>query len=266
MSRRFSGLALLGLALLLGACAAPVTPTPTSRGQTEPGSSTARQGTKAITIAITAGVQAMGIMGSTTTAGGWMTVTEVHSNGLITSDYNTRKPIGRLAERVPSLDDGTLALLPDGRMRVIYHLRKDVTWQDGARFDSQDLIFSYQLNSDPGIPSGQRDAINQIETVEAPDDFTFIMNFKGPYYLGGNLGIRPFWPQPRHILGEPYQRYLVSKNADDVINQPYWTSEYVHLGPFRLTSFDPAEGLVLQAYDGYFLGRPKVDVIRIRSS
>src|SRR5262249_53314975 len=56
-----------------------------------------------------------------------------------------------------------------------------------------------------------------------------------------------------------------SKNADDMINLPYWTSEYVHLGPFRVTSFDPAEGLVLQAYDKYFLGKPKVDVVRLRS-
>jgi peptide/nickel transport system substrate-binding protein len=170
-----------------------------------------------------------------------------------------------LAERVPSLDDGSLAMLPDGRMRVIYHLRKDVTWQDGAPFTAHDLVFSHKLNGDAGIPSGQRDAINQMESVEAPDDHTFIINFKVPYYLGGNLGIRPFWPQPRHILGAPYERYLASKDANEVVNHPYWTSEYVHLGPFRLTSFNPDEGLEFQAYDRYFLGRPKVDVIRIRS-
>jgi peptide/nickel transport system substrate-binding protein len=73
------------------------------------------------------------------------------------------------------------------------------------------------------------------------------------------------WPQPLHILGPAYERYLASKNPDEVINLPYWTSEYVHLGPFRVTSFDQGEGLVLQAYDGYFLGKPKVDVVRLQS-
>src|SRR4030095_1145264 len=46
---------------------------------------------------------------------------------------------------------------------------------------------------------------------------------------------------------------------------PYWTQEYVHLGPFRLTRLDPGEGITFEAYDRYFLGRPKVDVIRVRS-
>jgi peptide/nickel transport system substrate-binding protein len=207
----------------------------------------------------------MGIMGSTTTAGGWMTVTEVHSNGLVTSDVSTRRPVGRLAAKVPSLDDGSIALLPDGRMRVVYQLRQGITWQDGAPFSAQDLTFSYRLNSDAGIPSGQRDTINQMESVEAPDDGTFIIYFKGPYYLGGSLGMRPFWPQPRHLLGEAYERYLTTRNPDEVVNLPYWSADYVHLGPFRLTSFDPAEGMVFEAYDRYFLGRPRVDVVRVRS-
>src|SRR4030095_1629866 len=39
----------------------------------------------------------------------------------------------------------------------------------------------------------------------------------------------------------------------------------VNLGPFRVTSFDPGDGVTLEAYDGYFLGRPKLDTIRIRT-
>ncbi|MBM2811215.1 MAG: hypothetical protein HW416_1974, partial [Chloroflexi bacterium] len=53
-------------------------------------------------------------------------------------------------------------------------------------------------------------------------------------------------------------------NADEVMNLAYWTSDYVHLGPFRLTSFDPAEGMAFRAYEAYFLGRPKIDVVRVR--
>jgi hypothetical protein len=60
-------------------------------------------------------------------------------------------------------------------------------------------------------------------------------------------------------IGEPE-----TGDANDLLNLPYWTTQYVHLGPFRLTAFDPGEGVVLEAYDGYFLGRPKVDVVRVR--
>jgi peptide/nickel transport system substrate-binding protein len=44
----------------------------------------------------------------------------------------------------------------------------------------------------------------------------------------------------------------------------YWTSEYVHLGPFRVAAFDPNGTIAFQAYDGYFRGRPKLDTIRIQ--
>ena len=256
-------------AVFLTACANPSAPPAppvggASQGQTASGPFQERTGNKAVTIGVTAGVQVMGIMGSGTTSGGWQSMNELHSNGLVTSDVNDRRPVGRLAAQVPSLSDGSISVLNDGRMRVVYTLRRDITWQDGASFTARDLVFSFRVNSDKGLPAAQRDVIDRIETAEAPDDHTFILMFKGPYYLGGTLGIRPFWPQPEHLLGPAYERYLESKNPEDVMNLPYWTSEYVHLGPFRLASFDPAEGITLQAHPQYFLGRPKVDTVRVR--
>jgi peptide/nickel transport system substrate-binding protein len=38
----------------------------------------------------------------------------------------------------------------------------------------------------------------------------------------------------------------------------------VNLGPFRLTAFDPGDGMTFTAYDRYFLGRPKVDTVRVK--
>jgi peptide/nickel transport system substrate-binding protein len=104
-----------------------------------------------------------------------------------------------------------------------------------------------------------------MDSVEAPDARTFVINFKSTYYLADSLGLRLFWPYPRHLLQESYDRYAASKNADDFVAQPYFSSGYVNLGPFRVTAFDPGDGVTLEAYDGYFLGRPKLDVIRIRT-
>ena len=249
--------------LLLAGCAGPGGPAQ-SGGTQSGGASPGPQRARAVTIGVTSNVVGMTIIGDVTSVGGWPHASDVYSNGLITSDFDSRKPIGRLAERAPSTDDGSISLLPDGRMRVVYQIRKGVTWQDGAPFTARDLLFSYRLNTDPGVPYNQRDAIGRMESVEAPDDYTFVVNFKGPYYLGGSLGVRLFWPQPQHLLGDAFERYQTSKNSDDILNLPYWTSEYVHLGPFRLTSFDAAEGLTFQAYDQYFLGRPKLDTVYVR--
>jgi peptide/nickel transport system substrate-binding protein len=36
------------------------------------------------------------------------------------------------------------------------------------------------------------------------------------------------------------------------------------LGAFRVTRFDPGEGMTFEAYDGYYLGRPRIDSVRVR--
>jgi peptide/nickel transport system substrate-binding protein len=194
-----------------------------------------------------------------------MSTNELHSQGLITSDVQSRRPVGRLAERVPSFEEGTLAMLPDGRMRAVYHLRPGITWHDGQPFMASDLVFSYQINSDPGLPFINREAIDQINVLETPDDRTFIIVFKGPFSQADTLGLRVFWPYPRHLLQQAYERYQQTRDADEFTSQPYWTTAYVHLGPFRVAEVQPGERVTLHAYDGYFLGRPKVDTIHIRT-
>lgn len=254
---------LLPLLFLLAACAAPNPVAPSPGGA--PGSAAdGPRRTRTITIGVTSGVDAMSNMGGTTTTGGWISLSEVHSNALVTADFQTRTPVGRLAERVPSLTDGSIALLPDGRMRVIYSIRKAVTWHDGVPFTARDLAFSYRLNGDGGLPNPHPTDVRLMESAEAPDERTFVVYFKEPYYLGSSLGIRSFWPHPRHLLEEPYERYLATRNPEVVINLPHWTSEYVHTGPFRLVAFDPAGDMVFQAYEAYFLGRPKLDSVRVR--
>lgn len=248
----------LGVCLAASACA-PTAPTDVG-GQPPP---PARL--KSLTIGVTGAAQSMSVVGSSTTSGGWQSVNDIHSAGLTTTEYNNRRPIGRLAENVPSLDDGTIAVLPDGRMRAVFHLRSGVTWQDGVPFSADDLVFSFALHSDKGVPVFERGSLELMDSVEAPEARTFVIYYKSPYYLGGTLGVRELWPMPRHLLEEPFQRYRASGNADDLVNLPYWTSGYVHLGPFRLTSFDPAEGTNYETYGGYFLSRPKVDVIRVRT-
>jgi peptide/nickel transport system substrate-binding protein len=248
--------------VLASACTQAATP---GSGQGAEGAASGSRQTKALTIGIISTVQAFAMAGTTTTSGGWMSANEVHSQGLVTADVQQHVPVGRLAERIPSFADGTMALLPDGRMRVVYRLRSGVTWQDGAPFTARDLVFSHQLNGDQGLPFVNRDAIRQMDAVEAQDDQTFVITFRGPYYLADSLGLRMFWPYPQHLLQEAYDRFTATQNADEFLNLPYFTSEYVNLGPYRVTSFDPGEGVTLEAYDRYFLGKPKLDVVRIRT-
>src|SRR5215216_6014777 len=84
--------------------------------------------TKILTLAISQPVT--GFAHVSGPAGGWMQITEIHSDGLVTSEFSSRRTVGRLAENVPTVEDGTLSVLPDGRMRALFRLRKGVTWHD----------------------------------------------------------------------------------------------------------------------------------------
>lgn len=199
-------------------------------------------------------------MGSSTTSGGWQSLNELHSQGLVTADRDVQRPIPRLATQVPSFDNGGIELLADGRMKTVYQLRRDVTWQDGTPFTAADMVFAYQLNSDRDMPFLNRDAIQEMQSVEAADDYTFAIYWRGPYYQGDAVGLRALWPHPRHLLEDSYR--TIDRTA--FVNLPYWTADYLHLGPFRLTSYSPSEQLVFSAYDGFFLGKPRVDRVVVR--
>src|SRR5438093_3466260 len=231
-----------------------------------PGSQSAPPRTKIITSAILNTPSGMsGVTAGASSAGGWKGYNEVHSNGLFSTEPTTRKEIGLLAAQVPSLDDGSISLLPDGRMRVVYPLRQGVTWHDGVPFTAQDLDFTTRVLPDPGLPFNNGGVVaQQIASVETPVEHTFVATFNSPYFDAASHPLASFWPLPEHILGPVYEKYLVSKDASDLANYPYWTSEYVHLGPFRLTNWDPASTITFQAYDGYFRGRPKVDCMRVQ--
>lgn len=247
------------LALLLATCATPATPAAQPLSAEPPPAAR----TKVLTIGISTPPETFSILSASAPAGGWTQITELHSDGLVTSEFASRRPIGRLAEKVPTVEDGTVSFLADGRMRVLFRLRKGVTWHDGAPFTAHDLVLSYKLGGPEGIPTAFNEPVRRMESVEAPDDSTLVITYKAPYYLATLLGPHAFWPLPRHILSEPYERYLRTRSFEEILHLPYWTTEYVHLGPFRLTSFDPGNRLSFEAYNAYFLGRPKIDVVHL---
>src|SRR5437870_7123829 len=45
---------------------------------------------------------------------------------------------------------------------------------------------------------------------------------------------------------------------------PYWTSEFVGAGPYRIREWAPDSHMLLAANDQYFLGRPDIDEIELR--
>jgi ABC-type transport system substrate-binding protein len=121
--------------------------------------------TKTITIGVTAPVPGLGGANIQTALGGVAYTTDIHSIGLVALLADGGKE-PRLATQLPSLDDGSIVLSPDGKMQTIWKLRSDALWHDGQPFTAEDLAFGAQVFLDPDM--GLRTSnLAFIERVEA---------------------------------------------------------------------------------------------------
>jgi peptide/nickel transport system substrate-binding protein len=214
---------------------------------------------KSLVIGMLSDIRGFGAWEIRGTSGGAAALGELHTSGLVTAGMRGGSE-PRLAAWLPSLGDGSILVLPDGRMRVTWHLRRDVTWHDGAPFTADDLVFSVELARHPEILSSASPFVQGIEAMEATDPWTLVMTWESVTKDALTLGWYELWPYPKHLLGEAFGR---DKQA--FRGHPYFTTEYVNLGPFRLVDFRVGEEMVFQRHDGYFLGPAKLDTVTVRT-
>ena len=129
-----------------------------------------------------------------------------------------------------------------------FHLRHDVSWQDGVPFTAQDVLFTLRVIQDPDSRSPLATSWQGV-TASAPDNYTVVYTLPTPYtpfIESTTVGI-----VPQHILENVDPAQLSVANFDQ---HPVGT------GPFRVTTFDGGSNLVvLAANPNYFGGRPKLD-------
>jgi len=161
-------------------------------------------------------------------------------NGLTKYDKDI-KTIGDLAE---SWD-----ISPDG-LQIIFHLRRNVLWHDGAEFTADDVLFTYNTVIDPKIPTPYSSNFGPIDKVGVLDKYTIKVSYKEPYapaLESWGMGILP-----KHIL-----------QGKDITNE-YYVRNPIGTGPYKLKEWVTGQKIVLDAFDNYFEGRPKIDKYIVR--
>jgi peptide/nickel transport system substrate-binding protein len=94
--------------------------------------------------------------------------------------------------------------------------------------------------------------------VVAPDPVSVVIRWKQPYPEADLLGTG-FQPLPRHILETAFRE----QDPLAFPALPFWSTEYVGLGPYRLDGWEPGASIAGVAFDGHVFGRPKIDRIRV---
>jgi peptide/nickel transport system substrate-binding protein len=156
-------------------------------------------------------------------------------NGLTKYDKNIQVT-GDLAE---SWD-----VSPDG-LQITFNLRKGVKWHDGVEFTADDVLFTYRTVINPKVPTPYSSNYGPIDKVEALDKYTLRVFYKEPYapaLESWGMGVIP-----KHIL-----------EGKDITFEKY-NRNPIGTGPYTLEEWVTGQKIVLNAFDDYFEGRPKID-------
>ncbi len=159
-------------------------------------------------------------------------------NGLVKYDKDGRRIVGDLAESYRFEDNRT----------VVFALRRNVKWHDGAPFTARDVIFTYKLINDPSVVSPYTSTFRMVESVTAPDAYTVKVVYKRPYFKALETWMMGILPE--HLL-----RGETNLMSSDFNTHPIGT------GPYRLDKLEFSKSIELAAFDDYFEHRPRIDRI-----
>ncbi|MEZ0368633.1 MAG: peptide ABC transporter substrate-binding protein [Candidatus Sericytochromatia bacterium] len=157
-----------------------------------------------------------------------------------------------LVEVVPTLANGMVKMTAEGGMTVTYKLRPGLKWQDGQPLTADDIMFTWQVHTDPKIKYPPTPGYEQLRRVEIVNAQTAIAHFHRPY--------GDYYRLFHHLLPRHSFRSRSWAFAPD---HPY-NRHPVGSGPFALKDWVKGESALLDANPLYHRSRPHLDQIRFQ--
>ncbi len=168
---------------------------------------------------------------------------------LLWIDDETMEPRPWLAERWEWDESGKV---------VTFHLRRDVRWHNDSAFRARDVVFSFEVYRDD-IDSGVRNIFNQLDSVEAIDNWTVEVRLLTPdaNWLA-NAATQLIFQRAQ------YRDHWVSRPVGErTLSDFSWDGNLpVGTGPWMISSVEP-DGIELERYDTYFAGRPHFRTLQL---
>ena len=158
----------------------------------------------------------------------------------------------------------------DDKLTYTFHLRDGIQWSNGEPVTAEDVVFSYQMYSDPSVEAKSRYHLEYIAGVDdsgaelsedsievtADSDYEVTFKLKEAMYPDTFLqDIDTVFIIPKHIFE--------GKTAEE-INAPDLWANPVGSGPFIYDSEINGERMEFTKNENYYLGTPNIDRLIIR--
>ncbi len=154
-----------------------------------------------------------------------------------------------LAATVPTAENQGLSA---DRLRMRWRLRGDVFWSDGNPLTAHDVVFTWRYCSTPETGCSQVARFSQVEAVEAVDDRTVEVTFRGPVTYPYDSFVSSQSP----ILPSHQFSGCVGESAHTCTEQNHAP---IGTGPYTVAEFDVGHSVHYQVnprYRGVKSGRP----------
>ena len=167
------------------------------------------------------------------------------------------KPVPDALREIPTLENGDVSR--DG-LTLRYKLRANITFQDGVKLTCADLKFTWQAVMNPANNDVTHDGYRDIESIDCSDPLVAVIHMKRVYapFLQQLWGVNSNAPiMPAHLLA----KYNDAKGS---FNTAPFQAAPVGSGPFKFVRWTRGQSVQLEAYDGYFGGKPKLRTVTFK--
>src|SRR5437762_2687234 len=132
---------------------------------------------------------------------------------------------------------------PDDKT-IVFHLNPNAKFQNGQPVKAADVKWTYDSMMDPNFVTSKRSGYAAVDHIEAPDDHTVIFKLKEP-----NPGI--------------FDNLTVGILPTGADTNTYKTKP-IGAGPYKVVDFRADDRVVLEAFDQWHGGAPKIKHVIVR--
>ncbi|MBI3183650.1 MAG: hypothetical protein HYZ28_16050 [Myxococcales bacterium] len=174
--------------------------------------------------------------------------------------WTARMTLGLVAETLTRLDPSSYEILPllaerweesEDHLTHTFHLRRKVTFHDGAPLSSKDVAAVMDAVMSPKLlTGGVRADFADLATYRAPDEHTFVVQWRRP----SPLGFRQFAKLPIYpaaSLQGDFDRLAIARAP-------------IGTGPFRFERWETGKEVSLVRHQGYWGEKAHLDRIVFR--